>query len=92
MYRAILKAIAEEPHALTFDYEEVLRRVRAICDGEAPAGSSVTGACAQMARLAEEQLPTTRVLTWDERDQILEIPDPYLSFYLRWSDRLRETP
>ena len=92
VYRAILKAIAEEPHALTFDYEEVLRRVRAICDGEAPAGSSVTGACAQMARLAEDQLPTTRVLTWDERDQILEIPDPYLSFYLRWSDRLRETP
>jgi hypothetical protein len=30
------------------------------------------------------------VLTWDERDQILEIPDPYLAFYLRWSDRLRE--
>lgn len=91
VYRAILKAIAEEPLVLTFDYEEVLRRVRAICDGEAPGGSSVTGACAHMSRLAEEQLPTTRVLTWDERDQILEIPDPYLSFYLRWSDRLRET-
>jgi hypothetical protein len=90
VYRAILKAIAEEPLVLGFDYEEVLRRVRAVCDGEAPAGSSVTGACAHMARLAEEQLPTTRVLTWDERDQILEIPDPYLSFYLRWSDRLRE--
>ena len=43
-----------------------------------------------MSRLAEEQMPTARVLTWDERDQILEIPDPYLSFYLRWSDRLRE--
>ncbi len=90
VYRGILKAIAAEPLVLTFDYEEVLRRVRAICDGEAPAGSSVTGACAHMSRLAEEQLPTTRVLTWDERDQILEIPDPYLSFYLRWSDRLRE--
>lgn len=91
VYRAILKAIAEEPLVLTFDYEEVLRRVRLVCDSEAPAGSSVTGACAHMARLAEELLPTTRVLTWDERDQILEIPDPYLSFYLRWSDRLRET-
>jgi hypothetical protein len=91
VYRAILKAIAMEPLALTFDYEEVLRRVRATCAGEAPAGSSVTGACAHMSRLAEEQLPTTRVLSWDDRDQILEIPDPYLSFYLRWSDRLRET-
>ena len=92
VYRAILKAIAAEPLVLTFDYEEVLRRVKEICEDEAPAGSSVTGACAHMARLAEEQLPTTRVLTWDERDQILEIPDPYLSFYLRWSDRLREIP
>jgi len=91
VYRAILKAIAAEPLVLAFDYDEVLRRVKALCDGEAPAGSSVTGACAHMARLAEEQLPTARVLTWDERDQILEIPDPYLSFYLRWSDRLRET-
>jgi hypothetical protein len=91
VYRTILKAIADEPLVLTFDYEEVLRRVRAICDGEAPAGSSVTGACAHMSRLAEEQLPTSRVLTWDERDQILEIPDPYLAFYLRWSDRLRQS-
>ncbi len=90
VYRAILKAIAEEPLVLAFDYEEVLRRVKAICDGESPGGSSVTGACAHMSRLAEEQMPTARVLTWDERDQILEIPDPYLSFYLRWSDRLRE--
>lgn len=90
VYRAILKAIAAEPLVLTFHYEEVLRRVRDLCDGESPAGSSVTGACAHMARLAEEQLPTARVLTWDERDQILELPDPYLSFYLRWSDRLRE--
>lgn len=90
VYRAILKAIADEPLVLTFHYEEVLRRVRDLCDGESPAGSSVTGACAHMARLAEEQLPTARVLTWDERDQILELPDPYLSFYLRWSDRLRE--
>ena len=91
VYRAILKAIAAEPLVLAFDYEEVLRRVKAMCDGEAPGGSSVTGACAHMARLAEEQLPTARVLTWDDRDQILEIPDPYLSFYLRWSDRLRKT-
>ncbi len=90
VYRAILKAIAAEPLVLAFHYEEVLRRIRELCDGETPSGSSVTGACAHMARLAEEQLPTARVLTWDERDQILELPDPYLSFYLRWSDRLRD--
>ncbi len=91
VYRAILKAISDDPLALAFDYEEILRRVKAICDGEAPVGSAVTGACAHMARLAEEQLPTARPIMWDESAQVLEIPDPYLSFYLRWSDRLRST-
>ncbi len=91
VYRAVLKAISDDPLSLTFDYEDVLRRVKAACEGEAPAGSAVTGACAHMARLAEEHLPSARVLTWDESAQILEIPDPYLSFYLRWSDRLRTT-
>ncbi|MBS2017790.1 MAG: hypothetical protein JST00_33240 [Deltaproteobacteria bacterium] len=91
VYRAILKAISDDPLALTFDYEEILRRVKAVCDGESPVGSAVTGACAHMARLAEEQLPAARPITWDESSQVLEIPDPYLSFYLRWSDRLRST-
>ncbi|MBX3191890.1 MAG: hypothetical protein KF819_33170 [Labilithrix sp.] len=88
VYRAVLKAIAAEPLALTFGYEEILRRVRDVTKGEPATGSSVTGACAHMARLAAAQQPTAHAIVWDEREQLLELPDPYLSFYLRWSDRL----
>jgi hypothetical protein len=43
-----------------------------------------------MSKLAREKLPTERAVGWDEQKQILDIPDPYLLFYLQWSGRLRE--
>jgi hypothetical protein len=64
--------------------------VKAVCAGEAPPGSSLTAAVTHMEKLAADQLPTQRVLEWDEGKQVLDIPDPYFLFYLRWSDRLRE--
>lgn len=90
VYRAALKAIAGDPMALSFGYEDLVSRVRAICKTDAPPGSSLTSACAHMSKLALDQLPTQRVLEWDESKQVLDIPDPYFLFYLRWSDRLRE--
>jgi len=88
VYRAILKAMAAEPMRLSFDYEDLLARVRAVCSGESPPGSSIVLACAHLAKLAADHLPTTRVVEWDEPKQVLDVPDPYLLFYLRWSDRL----
>ena len=44
-----------------------------------------------MTKLAQDKFPAERVIDWDEHKQILDIPDPYLLFYLRWSGRLRET-
>jgi hypothetical protein len=43
-----------------------------------------------MEKLAADQLPTHRVLEWDDQKEVLHIPDPYFLFYLRWSERLRE--
>jgi hypothetical protein len=43
-----------------------------------------------MTRLALDKFPTERVIDWDDQTQILDIPDPYFLFYLRWSGRLRE--
>lgn len=88
VYRAVLKAIAGEPRALSFTYDELAARVKALCDGESPPGSSLFAACAHMQKLAQDHLPTSRVLEWDEIEHVLEIPDPYFLFYLRWSDRL----
>jgi hypothetical protein len=43
-----------------------------------------------MSKLAVEKFPNERAIDWDEQKQILDIPDPYLLFYLRWSGRLQE--
>jgi hypothetical protein len=88
VYRAVLKAMALDPMALAFRYDDLVERLGRVCDGEAPAGSSVVGACAHMAKLAGDQLPTASVLDWDEAKQVIDLPDPYFLFYLRWSDRL----
>jgi len=44
-----------------------------------------------MGRLAFEKFPNERAIDWEEQKQILDIPDPYLLFYLRWSGRLAES-
>jgi len=86
----VLKAIAAEPMALAFRYDALLERLASVCKGEAPTGASVVNACAHMAKLASEQLPTHAVLEWDEEEQVLDLPDPYFLFYLRWSGRLAD--
>jgi hypothetical protein len=46
--------------------------------------------CLHMTKLAQEKFPKERAVDWDEQKQVLDIPDPYLLFYLRRSGRLRE--
>lgn len=67
--------------------DEINKRIDKVCekDGKTPVGSSVSGSCLYMARLARDHLPTQRVIDWDEEKGVLDIPDPYLLFYLRWS-------
>ena len=91
VYRAVLKALAESPPQLSFPYQQLLDRTVKICAGEAPVGSSVSGTCLHMSKLAQEKFPNERAIDWDEQKQVFDIPDPYLLFYLRWSGRLRES-
>jgi hypothetical protein len=90
VYRVVLSAIADDPPRLSFPYEELLQRTIDVCTGESPVGSSVTGTCLHMSKLALEKFPNERAIDWDETKQVLDIPDPYLLFYLRWSGRLKE--
>jgi hypothetical protein len=90
VYRCVLKAVASDPPMLSFPYDELTRRTHQICVGESPVGSSVTGTCLHMAKLAEDKFPKERVIDWDDQKQVLDIPDPYLAFFLRWSGRLME--
>lgn len=90
VYRCVLRAIASNPPQLSFDYEEIGQRTSEVCVGDSPVGSSIVGSCLHMSRLAIEKFPSERVIDWDEQKQILDIPDPYFLFYLRWSGRLAE--
>ena len=44
-----------------------------------------------MSKLAIEKFPNERSIDWDEQKQIVDLPDPDLLFYLRWSGRLNES-
>lgn len=90
VYRCILKAIAADPPTLSFNYNNLVARAHSICSNEFPSGSSLSGSCAQMIKLAQENFPNERAVDWDAEKEVLDIPDPYLSFYLRWSGRLLE--
>jgi hypothetical protein len=90
VYRVVLRALADDPPQLSFPYEELLRRTAKVCISDSPVGSSVTGTCLHMSKLAQEKFPQERAIDWDEQKQVLDVPDPYLLFYLRWSGRLRE--
>ncbi|WP_332747559.1 hypothetical protein [Hydrogenophaga sp.] len=90
VYRAVLKAIASDPPQLSFNYEDLAHRTTQVCASDAPTGSSVVGTSHHLSRLALERFPNERAIDWDEQKQILDLPDPYLLFYLRWSGRLIE--
>ena len=84
VYPLILKAIAADPPNLTFRYPMLTDRIKSLCEDEGPVGSSITGACNHMARIANES-ENTPVIEWDSEHDVLDIRDPYLLFYLRWA-------
>lgn len=92
VYRCLLRAIAADPPKLSFHYDELKNRTELQCAGEEPRGSSITGSCSQMETEVRDSFPDQRAIEWDDTKQFLDIPDPYLLFYLRWSGRLGNRP
>ena len=88
VYRAVLLAIASDPPALSFRYADLNSRVENCCLGEAPRAQSIAGACAQISAMAAEMYPDERVIEWEDEENLLELIDPYLRFYLRWAPQL----
>ena len=91
VYTCILRAVAADPPRLSFDYDDINTRVEKLCHPNTkPVGSSVAGSLTHMARIARDST-SPRVLDWDEDKGVLDIPDPYLVFYLRWSGHFDAT-
>ncbi len=86
VYRAILFSLIENPPRLSFDYDEIMERIKGVCEGDSPAGSSVQLALKQMDGIAKDINRDTPVLEWD--DDKLEVTNPYFMFYLRSSQKI----
>lgn len=87
VYRCVLLSLASDPPRLSMPYNELSRRIQRICTGETPQAASVYQASEQIAKIALEMYPNERVIEWED-DNLLDIIDPYLLFFLRWSGKL----
>lgn len=85
VYPLILRSIALDPPELTQRYPNLQKRIQSLCAKDLPSGSSVTGACSHIASIANES-ENRNIIEWDAENDVLDIRDPYLLFYLRWSD------
>lgn len=85
VYPLVVKAIALDPPELTQRYANLQGRIQSLCVSETPSGSSVTGACLQIASIANDS-DNRIIVEWDGDADVLDIRDPYLLFYLRWAD------
>jgi hypothetical protein len=90
VYAIVLQAIASDPPQLRFLYADLLNRIRGVVEGgsETPSGSSTSGACLHIANLANDGQPKV-LIEWEQEREILDVRDPYLLFYIRWSDTVR---
>lgn len=84
VYPLILRAIAIDPPELTLRYPNLQKRIQSLCAADQPSGSSVTGACSHMASIANES-ENRNIIEWDPGADVLDIRDPYLLFFIRWS-------
>jgi hypothetical protein len=86
VYPLILRAIALNPPELTIRYANLQSRIAGLTrSGEAPSGSSVTGACEHITDIANATANAS-IVEWDGDSDVLDIRDPYLLFALRWSE------
>ena len=85
IYPMIMMAFALNPPELTFSYSVLLDRIRNLCVGVSPTGSSITGACTHIAKIANES-ENNLIVEWDAEREVIDIRDPYLLFYVRWAD------
>jgi hypothetical protein len=92
VYDCILRAIAANPPKLSLDQGEIVNRIERDCRDEAPTTSSITQAISRVDGWISDRLEESHIFDWEEERRTLEIPDPYLVFYLRWSDALDFEP
>ncbi|MFP5257608.1 MAG: hypothetical protein ACLGQH_01175, partial [Acidobacteriota bacterium] len=84
VYPIVLRALAADPPELTFRYQNLQERINSLCMGTIPSGSSITGACNHIYEIGNS-VSGSVIIEWDGENDVLDIRDPYLLFYLRWA-------
>jgi hypothetical protein len=92
VYEAILRGIAADPIEVNLDRSDLMNRIENQCVDGSPHIPSVTQAIERMDERIAETFPEQDYLEWDGERHTLDVPDPYLIFYLRWSDKLKYEP
>lgn len=86
VYLTVMRAIAMDPPRLAIEYAELGKRLEELCVGDRPDGASVVRTCMTLGQIAQSFAAASGPsLEWDDSDQVVVVPDPYLLFYLRWS-------
>lgn len=86
VYPVVLKALALDPPRLTIGYSDLVKRVEKVIKvgSDVPTGSSVANACTHISAIANSS-SSQQVIEWDSENDVIDIQDPYLLFYLRWN-------
>ncbi|MXR21363.1 hypothetical protein [Halobacterium bonnevillei] len=92
VYDVIVRVIASDPPKLTLDQNEIISTVEDICLSEKPQSGNLTQAIQRVDKWISESNGDEHVFEWVDDRKNLEIPDPYLLFYIRWSDELNMEP
>ncbi|MBC2658507.1 hypothetical protein H7A76_23975 [Pseudomonas sp. MSSRFD41] len=85
VYSLLIRCLALDPPQLTLRYDDLVLRVKSLCQSQTPSGSSITGACSHMAKIANDAAAES-IIEWDGENDVLDIRDPYLLFYIRWGE------
>lgn len=88
IYQCVLKAIANSGPKEKLHYNEIRDELRKIIvDTDIPQKHEVSSALGQMSSIAKEKIEGEPVLEWS--DDYVYLTDPFLMFYMRWSQRDR---
>ncbi|WP_306045682.1 hypothetical protein [Nioella sp. MMSF_3534] len=86
IYQAVLRAIANTGPKEKIHYNDIRDELRKILvDSDVPQKHEVSSALGHMSGIAKDEIQGEPVLEWS--DDFLYLTDPFLMFYMRWSQR-----
>lgn len=86
IYQCVLKAVANTGPKKKIHYNEIRDELKKILqDNDMPQKHEVSSALRHMSTIARDDIQGEPVLEWN--DDYLHLTDPFLMFFMRWSDR-----